>query len=197
MMTLRMARNGLGAMVLGWALVGGGCAQEPHTAPAPPRAQPSIDDMLAAGESASEQLAGDLQRLIDEDFGGQRVLLVMGDIDNQTRSISTSEFNLLADRMRTTLRRSKRFRDNVKLVEKAARQLALSQRERGVASGDPEGDTPVTGGVSQENAEIVFFLNGTAHRIARPDGSYMYVAYELMRESDGEIVFAGDYDVRY
>lgn len=175
----------------------GGCAQQPRTYPAPPQAQPSIDDMLSAGESASEQLAGDLQRLIDEDFGGERILLVMGDIDNQTRSISTSEFNLLADRMRTQLRRSKKFRDNVKLVEKAARQLALSNRERGGGAAEPGGDAPVTGGVSQNDAQIVFFLNGTAYRLSRPDGSYMYVTYELMRESDGEIVFAGDYDVRY
>ncbi|MFT5423554.1 MAG: hypothetical protein ACI89L_001334 [Phycisphaerales bacterium] len=195
-----MTKSRLGLLVLSIGLASGligGCETQPNTYPAPPRAQPSIDDMLSAGESASEQLAGDLQRLIDEDFGGSRVLLVMGDIDNQTRSISTSEFNLLADRMRTSLRRSKKFRDNVKLVEKAARQLALSDRERGGGAAQPGGDTPVTGGVSQTDAQIVFFLNGTAHRLSRPDGSYMYVNYELMRESDGEIVFAGDYDVRY
>lgn len=180
------------------AVIFAGCASEPKSSPMRGNvAQPKIDDMLTSGERAAEALAADLQRMINEDFGGRRVLLVLGDIDNRTGTVSTNEFDMLATRMRTNLRQSKTFRDNVMIVEKRARQAALSQRERGGDSDPFAGGGAVRGGAEQVDPAFVFFLNGTAFRTPRAAESHFYINFELMRESNGEIVFANGYDIRY
>ncbi len=160
------------------------------TRPTSNRAQPTIDDLRATTDVMAESLAADLTRLIDDDFGGNRVVLFIGDIANNTRT-ATGDFELINRRIKSTLMKNGMFRDNVQVRETSSRVRDLSRRERSTPT-----DKPV-GGADDTAPEEVFFLNGTASSTTRRSESQYFLEYELMRESNGELVWNEGYEIRY
>jgi len=185
------------ALIVCAALAAGCQAPEPYTGPATgPRAQPAIEDELATSDRVAQALAADLQRLVDEDFGGARVVFMFGDIENNTGTVPTSEFDVIRRQIRNQLMKSGTFRDNVQVREFSARMRDISERERQGAS-EPNRTGGMAGGISDVAPDHVYFLNGNANRMARQRETAFYIEFTLTRESNSEIVFSQDYLARY
>jgi len=184
--------SGLGLL----AVAAGGCATEPVTTESEPKAQITISDLRDSASQMGQSLAADLENLVRYDFGGERVAMFLGDIDNRTGSVSTNDFDIVQRQIRNEMFRNRYFRDNVELREASARMDAASARERDGGGGDPFGDNPGFQGLNVD-PEFVFFLNGDARKLDRRDETGFFVEMTLTRESNGAIVWTQDYLVTY
>ena len=185
-----------GALAAGTVL--SGCATEPVTRPASgPRAQITINDLQTGGDVVGQALAADLETLVRHDFGGERVVLFLGDIENKTRTVPTGDFEVIARQIRNQMFQNPYFRENVQLREGGRRTAALSRRER-TAGGDQStlGGSDGFRGLNVD-ADYVFFMNGNAYKLDRQNETGFYIEFSLDRESNSEIVFTKDYFVQY
>lgn len=153
-------------------------------------------DLVEASDLVATGLARDVDAMVVEDFGGQRVTVVFGDIANKTSRMPTTDFEFVRDRIKSRLMDSRVVRDNAKFVENRARRESLRQRELGQT-----GETRIgaTSDLPQPavNEEYFLFLNGTMYSVDRPDTRLYYLKFELMRSTTGETVFSRDYEVKY
>lgn len=118
-----------------------------------------------------------------------RVTIIMGDIDNRTRIVPTSDFQVAAARIRNNLLTSPVGRSNFKFVERRARMTDLAARERVASAGelaDPADYDPQT----------TYTLNGDFFRISRGETNYYYMEFQLVHFATNEIVFANRYEVK-
>lgn len=155
-------------------------------------------DLFSASDDVAMALAGDINRLSEEDWGGYRVTLILGDISNKTRAMPTSDFEVVRDRIKNKLSKSRLFRDNVKVVANRQRVESMNRKELGnddedlLDEGKPDKTKMRTG-----NPEYTFYLLGNAYAVHRGDTVLYYMAFTLTRAADGEEVFAQDYEVKY
>lgn len=160
--------------------------------------QPS--DLASSSDVVAQALAADIQRLADEDFGGYRVAVKFGDIENKTTLVPTTDFEYVRDRIRSKLMTSRTIRENVKFLEGRQRVERINQREMG-DSGDLLNEGRNTARPTLPNPEYTFYLNGNMYQVTRGSGQsatdLYYMKYQLTRASDGEIVFEQDYEVKY
>jgi PBP1b-binding outer membrane lipoprotein LpoB len=161
--------------------------------------QPS--DLASSSDVVAQSLAADIDRLVDQDFGGYRISLKFGDIENKTRHVATTDFEYVRDRIRSKLMSSRVIRDNVKFLEGRQRVEDLNARENGgggdiLNEGSGSGNAPAA-----TNPQYTFYLNGNMYEVSRGSGQsatdLYYMKYQLTRASDGEIVFEKDYEVKY
>ncbi|MDX2148629.1 MAG: hypothetical protein SFZ23_14020 [Planctomycetota bacterium] len=163
------------------------------------RVQPA--DLIDASEQVAQELARDIQRLADEDFGGYRVTVAFGDFENKTGNVSTTDFEYVRDRVQSRLMTSRLVRNNIKFVQGRARLEELNQRELGVREDIlQEGGSNST--VAARDPNFFFYLNGNMYRVNRGGENrdatdLYYIKYQLVRASDAEIVFDSDYEVKY
>lgn len=153
-------------------------------------------DLAEASDTVATGLAQDVDQMVVEDFGGQRVTIVFGDIMNKTSRMETTDFEFVRDRIKSKLMDSRLVRDNAKFVENRGRRESLRQRELGQT-----GDTKIghTSDLPQPavNEDYFLFLNGNMYSVDRPDTRLYYMKFELMRSNTGETVFSRDYEVKY
>jgi len=180
---------GLGAIMIG------GCAEPKTTSNNVKRNTITINDLREAAAETGQSLASDLTELVRYDFGGERVAMFLGDIDNRTQSVSTNDFDVVQRTMRSELYNNRFFRDNIQLRETGSRTQNLSNRER-QASGDPFAEEDGFEGLKVD-ADYVFFLNGDARKLDRRDATGFFLEMTLTRESNGEIVWTNSYFVQY
>jgi hypothetical protein len=153
-------------------------------------------DLVAASDEVALALAQDVDQMVTQDFSGQRVTVVFGDLMNKTSKMSTTDFEFVRDRVKSKLMDSRIVRDNARFVENRSRRESLRQRELGQTSDQKIGHTS---DLSQPavNEEYFLFLNGNMYSVDRPDTRLYYMKFELMRSSTGETVFSKDYEVKY
>lgn len=180
----------------GLGLLAGGCASEPGTSSNNvKKEQITINDLLGSASDIGQSLAADVENLVRYDFGGERVVLYLGDIDNRTGTVSTNDFLLVQEEIRAEMFKNRYFRDNVQLRERGARTSQLSERERG-GSGGPLGGSDGFQGLDVD-PDYVFFLNGDARKLERQDESGFFILMSMTRESTGEMVWQDRYFVQY
>lgn len=179
-------------------LLMGGCASEPTTRPASgPQAQPTINDLRASADSVGQALAADLENLVRYDFGGERVALFFGDIDNRTGTVPTTDFDVVRRSIRNQLFRNPYFRENVQLREGSQRARANSDREREGGGADPFGGGNEGFQGFDVDSNFVFFLNGDARKLDRQAETGFFIEFTVMREANAEIVFTNEYFIQY
>lgn len=159
--------------------------------------QISTSELITASDEVAQALAADLNRLAEEDFGEYRVTLILGDISNKTEIIPTPDFELIQNRIKNKLFRSRMFRDNVRVREGRGRMQRLQEQELDDGPEDLLQLSSPGSGQPTENPQYVFFLLGDAFAVHRPPVHLYYIAFKLVRASDGEEVFSKDYEVKY
>lgn len=153
-------------------------------------------DLVTASDDIAVALARDVDRMVTQDFSGNRVTVVFGDIMNKTSKMSTTDFEFVRDRIKSKLMDSQVVRNNVRFVENRSRRESLRQRELGQTGEQKIGHTSDLPQPSV-NEEYFLFLNGNMFSVDRPDTRLYYLKFELMRSSTGETVFSRDYEVKY
>lgn len=153
-------------------------------------------DLVTASDDVALALAQDVDAMVMQDFSGQRITVVFGDLMNKTSKMSTTDFEFVRDRIKSKLMDSRVVRNNARFVENRSRRESLRQRELGQTGEEKVG---ATSDLPQPavNEEFFLFLNGNMYSVDRPDTRLYYMKFELMRSSTGETVFSKDYEVKY
>jgi Peptidoglycan-synthase activator LpoB len=142
----------------------------------------------------SDQAAGRIvQDLINlpriRDNAG-RVTVILGDINNRTGIVSSTEFELVTARLRNKLINSDTARGTLRFVERRARMQDLAARE-GVASEQVLADPP------DYDPQTTYALNGDFYRIGRGETNQYYMEVQLVHFASNEIVFSDRYDAKH
>jgi len=201
MMTLRTVHRSLACLAACAVALGAGCTsyQGQKTGRVDPAETTEaemksgkmyIADLYDASGRVAEALMKDLERLAQTDLkqGDQAYLstLVYGDIANKTSTMPTTDFEVVRERVRDMLLNSSEFRKNFRVVENRGRYEDLRARELGAGAGD-----------RKINENFAYFLNGNAFSLDRPETRGFYLNFQLMRASDGEIIFSKRYEQTY
>src|SRR5687767_11552538 len=80
----------------------------------------SMPDLYQFCDQTAQQLARDLSEIPEIEKAPKKVVLELGDIENQTHT-PTGDFELIQNRLRSQLRSSRLLRDRVMFVENRAR----------------------------------------------------------------------------
>lgn len=157
-----------------------------------------LRDLVEAADVVAEALIADINRLSDQDWGGYRVNLVLGDFQNKTRKMRSDDFELMQNRIKNSLMSSRLFRDNVKVFSDLTRIEDLNSQQGIGGRGDPMQERVTEPGASAAlNPQYTFHLNGDAYGAHRGPVHYYYIALTLVRASDREQVFSKDYEMKF
>ncbi len=204
-------RSGLGALAVGLgvlALVGCETLPPPGTnagrvgvgtsTPAEmvdPRPLPAdlVDFSSAAAERfMSDVTSGDTYEQVQPP-AGDRVTILFGDIQNDTRNVSTSEFEVVRERFKNRLiSTSGEFRRRYEVLIDRELTQALQRRELGetVIAQDSRGRVINP----RINPDTTLVLNGKMQRINRGTTNYYLLTLELVDFNRGQIVWLNDYE---
>jgi len=204
-------RLAVAAVCAGTVVTLSGCAQVPRgndggrmgtTTMSPAEQRSAAIPITSLSESADQvvqDLAKDIQRVVDEEFKGFRTTIVLGALENRTNGrVSTQDMELIRDKVRTGLVRSKLFRDNVAVRERRAVASAVNQEELGVQGSpgtDPNLPAP-TGAIASANQAYTMQLNGRMFGTERGPTNLYRVAFDLVRADNAEIVFSSEYEIK-
>ncbi len=142
--------------------------------------------LMEFSDEVPRQLAQDLADLpIIRDTPG-RVTVLMGDLNNKTGIVSSSEFEMVRSRIRNNLLQSDYVKQKLRFVESWDRMGWLMERELG----STQGARP------PEDASVAYALNGDFYRIERGDTNLYYMEFQLVHFETNEIVFSKRYEVK-
>lgn len=146
--------------------------------------------LVEFSDQASRAIVEDLVQLprIRDDAG--RVTVILGDINNKTGIVSSTEFEVVTARLRNNLINSDLARPTLRFVERRARMQDLAARE-GVASDQVLADPP------DYNPQTTYALNGDFYRIGRGETNQYYMEVQLVHFASNEIVFSDRYDAKH
>ncbi len=146
--------------------------------------------LVEFSDQASRRIVQDLVVLprIRDDAG--RVTVILGDINNKTGIVSSTEFELVTARLRNNLINSGVARGTLRFVERRARMQDLAARE-GVASEQVLADPP------DYDPGTTYALNGDFYRIGRGETNQYYMEVQLVHFASNEIVFSDRYDAKH
>ena len=139
-------------------------------------------------DQAAQQLIQalpDVRHIRDQE---DRVTVILGDLNNQTRVVSTNDFETLQRQLRSNLLNARPATDRLTFVERRDRMQRLAERERIADDGflaDPPDYDPRT----------TYTLNGNFHRVNRGGTNFYYMDFELVHFATNEIVFNTSYEV--
>jgi hypothetical protein len=160
--------------------------------------QMNTADLAAASDEAAQRFVRELSQMVEQDYGGYRVTVVLGDIANRSASMPRTDFELIRQRLRSKLMSSSAVRDEIKFVEKRRRVESINREEYGEGDEDllDEGNKS-DASVRRSNPEYTFYLNVDADAVHRGPTNLFAVTFHLTRASDGEIVFNKYFEVKY
>ena len=199
-MNMQSKRMGL-ALLLGLALLSVGCVSDRGSAGGrigihetteaewdSSKVQPV--SLVEFSDQASRRIVEDLVQLprIRDDAG--RVTVIIGDINNKTGIVSSTEFEVVLARLRNNLINSQVARGTLKFVERRARMQDLAAREA-VAEGEYVADPP------NYDPATTYALNGDFYRISRGETHQYYMEVQLVSFATNEIVFSDRYDAKH
>lgn len=146
--------------------------------------------LVEFSDQASRRIVQDLVDLprIRDDAG--RVTVILGDINNKTGIVSSTEFEVVTARLRNNLINSGAARGTLRFVERRARMIDLAARE-GVASDQVLADPP------DYDPKTTYALNGDFYRIGRGETNQYYMEVQLVHFASNEIVFSDRYDAKH
>ena len=146
--------------------------------------------LVEFSDQAAGRIVQDLINLprIRDDAG--RVTVILGDINNKTGIVSSTEFEVVTARLRNKLINSDTARGTLRFVERRARMQGLAARE-GVASGQVLADPP------DYDPQTTYALNGDFYRIGRGETNQYYMEVQLVHFGSNEIVFSDRYDAKH
>jgi hypothetical protein len=200
----------IGSIVLTGVVLatGFGCASQPpagnragrvdpsHTTP--PEAadsRPMVSDFIAYSDQLAQALMRDLEATPTlAPLHTPRTTILYGDILNKTGIVSTNDFEVVRERMKNRLMQSRTFNDRFRFLTSRQRLEELQS----VELGDDMFPKDSAGRVlnPRVHPDDTMLLNGTMYRIARGNTSYYLMTFELVRFSDGEIVWTNDYETK-
>ena len=205
----------VGAGVIGSMLLLAGCAQPPRgndggrlgtetmSRGEERSAAIPIVSLSESADKVTQGLARDIQRVIDEEYKGFRATIILGAIENRSNGrVATQDVELIRDKIRTGLVRSKLFRDNVAVRERRAVATAVNQEELGASPGKEdllgEGRKPAAapGSIAAANQSYTMQLNGRLFDSERGATNFYRVAFDLVRADNAEIVFSSEYEIK-
>lgn len=119
-----------------------------------------------------------------------KVTVIVGDIENNARSVSTREFEYLVSRFRSNLLRSSAARGKLRFVEGRQRMGRLAERE-GVVG--PDGNVATPPGYEGSTS---LFLNGTMQQVYRGPTNLYFLELQLTNPLSNEIVWDASYEIK-
>lgn len=146
--------------------------------------------LVEFSDQASRQIVQDLVNLPRIRDNAGRVTVILGDINNKTGIVSSTEFEVVTARLRNNLINSDLARPTLRFVERRARMQDLAARE-GVASDQILADPP------DYDPQTTYALNGDFYRIARGETNQYYMEVQLVHFGSNEIVFSDRYDAKH
>lgn len=146
-------------------------------------ARPLPDDYMAFADTWARQLIQDMPHvpaLIDLPY---RATILFGDIVNKTDIISSVEFEMIREKIKNNLMRSRDFNDNFRFLISRAQLDELRRRE-------------VNKPVDQQrfDEQHTYLLNGTMFRVSRGDTHTYLITFQLVNFASGEIIWVQDYE---
>lgn len=126
----------------------------------------------------------------------ERSTILMGDINNKTSLVSTTDYEYIASGIRSRLIRA-RAADNLKFVEKRRRVENLATRERVATAPAPPaaGSEEIAWGggsyyVPDYDANTTFGMMMDVYRINRGNTNLYYIEVQLVHFATNEIVYS-------
>ncbi|MFP4145364.1 MAG: hypothetical protein ACLFV3_09485 [Phycisphaeraceae bacterium] len=147
--------------------------------------------LIEFSDQFPQRLLQDLREEPDLQAIDGQATIVLGDINNKTSLVSSTEFEILMRRIRNNLLRSDIARGQFNFVADRSRLRRLAQRER-VATDD--GRVADAGAYDPQNTYV---LLGDFYRIRRggdEDTNYYYMEVQLVSFATNEIVFSDVYE---
>lgn len=181
-----------------------GCSQGPRRVEPGETTRPELRDprqlpvsLIEFREAATADI---LQRLPEArgiaDTPG-RVTILLGDINNKTTLMSTTEYEYVASGIRSNLIRSRATRDKLKFVEKRRRVEDIAARERVATAPAPDaakGEEIFWAGgsfyVPDYDADTTYGLFMDVYQIARNKTNLYYIECQLVHFASNEIVYS-------
>ncbi|MCC5828541.1 MAG: hypothetical protein JJU36_03755 [Phycisphaeraceae bacterium] len=179
-------------IVLALALTAGGCRQEKPRLESgeisryetrDPRPLPVIYDEFA--EQLAQDFAQDMSTIKGREGINSRVTIAFGDIVNKTGNVSSSEFEMIRNSMRTRLTQSEMVQREVRFVENRARMNALIRTETGQ-----------TAEVDRIDLDNAWVLNMDVLRASRGRFNEYQAYVRLVDFRTGTILFERQYQSR-
>ncbi|MCA9273403.1 MAG: hypothetical protein KDA31_10180 [Phycisphaerales bacterium] len=147
-----------------------------------PRILPA--DYMAFADEAAQGLIIDLPEIPEFTEAPGRPTIIFGDIQNETGIISSSEFELVREKIKNNLLRSRTFNNNFRFLIGRSQLDELRRREVNSPTNPARFDEANT-----------YFLNGTMYRVERGRGDVnMYlVTFQLVNFDTGQVLWLRDY----
>lgn len=203
-----MVTRNAGWLMAGVLLVAGGCETQPPygnragrvevsdaTPPEAADSRPMVSDFITFSDQLAERLMRDLE-YTDQlaPASAPRTTILYGDIRNETGLVSTNDFEVVRQRMMNRLKQSRTFNEKFRFLTSRQRLEELQRTELG----DDLFKTDSAGRVQNPriHPDDTMLLNGTMYRIGRGPTSYYLMTFELVRFSDGEVVWVNDYETK-
>ncbi len=115
--------------------------------------------------------------------------ILLGDIQNKTRVVSTSEFEQFQTRFRGLLVNSSQFKDRLRFRRNRMAMDRIRTREQAPAAADPLGEGTSSGRAASEiNPDYTFILSGEMYRTARQDSALYSLSLQLY-DWDGNLIW--------
>ncbi len=182
-------------LVASGALAAGGC-QNPPTGQSEGRIpvgqstsaeaqdpRPLPDDLVDFSDRLSESLIRDLPGVPALMNAPERVTLLYGQIDNRTGIVPSDEFEMVRERMKDNLLKSRTFNERFRfLVDRATLEQIRSREVYDAAVGE------------RFNRPTTYVINGSMFRSARGPTNFYYMNFELMNFDTGELVWSERYE---
>ncbi len=146
--------------------------------------------LVEFSDQAAQRVVEDLVNLPRIRDNEGRVTVILGDINNKTGIVSSTEFEVVTARLRNNLINSDIARGTLRFVERRARMLDLAEREA-VASDQVLADPP------NYDPQTTYTLNGDFYRIGRGETNQYYMEVQLVHFGTNEIVFSDRYDSKH
>lgn len=137
--------------------------------------------LLEFSDDVAQKLARELSDRKEVRDAGEPVIIIMGDINNLTENVSSTEFEMVRSRIRHQLLQSDHVRKLARFVENRSRLARLAERER-VASDGFFADA------GDHDTSRTFVLNGDFYRIRRGEVNLYSMEFNLAYFDTGAIV---------
>jgi len=116
------------------------------------------------------------------------IVVLMGDLNNQTGMVGTDEFEMVASRIRSNLINSSA--DQLVFLERRARVARVAERE-GVVNAETG-----TAERADLSAATTYLLSGDFYLVNRGNTNLYYMEFMLVHTETTELVFSEKYDVK-
>ena len=145
--------------------------------------------LLEFSDQAAPRLIRDLRQL-PEIQGDELSTVILGDIENQTQIVPTSDFEVAVRRLRNKLINSELAGDQLAFVERRTRVGNLAERERVVGAEVDIADA------EDYEAASTYALDGDFIRVSRGRVNLYYMEFQLVSFETNRIVWSDRYEVK-